>query len=265
MESVYDSILKLFSVGSVKDHPRIKNGQKTRLWCSQDAAHSRKLKMGQSTSIGMNTDSDNLDIVGKARYTCHSHLTITSQEAALKGYRLITIRMRHRGKHEPYFDSSMPSKTFKTIWEGIVTRPTVLPTPLETNETQSICDSGAKVTRRTSNESDLGRDSGGFPCEDEHGLKPVGMHGRGNEGLDVYEEHESKLTLESEPETSISEASMEMFQDRMRGHISSIRDFCDGLEYQLQFADYRMLDALEKEGASFLRLVHDCLRREGRL
>lgn len=51
----------------------------------------------------------------------------------------------------------------------------------------------------------------------------------------------------------------------MRAHITNIREFCDGLEYQLQFNDYRMLDVLEREGSSFLRLVQDCLRKEGRL
>lgn len=48
-------------------------------------------------------------------------------------------------------------------------------------------------------------------------------------------------------------------------HISKIRDFCDGLEYQVQFNDFRMLEELEKEGGSFFRLVDECLRREGRL
>lgn len=56
-----------------------------------------------------------------------------------------------------------------------------------------------------------------------------------------------------------------LYQQRMRAHISNIREFCSGLEYQLQFDDYRMLDVLEREGGSFLRLVQDCLRKEGRL
>lgn len=51
----------------------------------------------------------------------------------------------------------------------------------------------------------------------------------------------------------------------MRTHISNIRDFCDGLEYQLQFNDLRVLEELEREGDRFLGLVHSCLRREERL
>jgi hypothetical protein len=56
----------------------------------------------------------------------------------------------------------------------------------------------------------------------------------------------------------------EEFQRRMRTHIARIRDFCDGLEYQIQFNDYRMLEALEQDAAPFLGLLEDCLREEGR-
>jgi hypothetical protein len=51
----------------------------------------------------------------------------------------------------------------------------------------------------------------------------------------------------------------------MNTHIKNLREFCEGLEYQLQFNDYRMLDVLEQEGGSFLNLVADCLKKEGRL
>jgi hypothetical protein len=50
----------------------------------------------------------------------------------------------------------------------------------------------------------------------------------------------------------------------MRTHIALIRDFCDGLEYQVQFNDVRMLEALEREAAPFVGFVQACLRREGR-
>ncbi|KAJ7895665.1 hypothetical protein B0H14DRAFT_2233161, partial [Mycena olivaceomarginata] len=41
------------------------------------------------------------------------------------------------------------------------------------------------------------------------------------------------------------------------------RNFCDGLEYQHQFQDTRrMIDALERDGASFFRLAHNYLSRE---
>ncbi|KAJ7470809.1 hypothetical protein FB451DRAFT_1252296 [Mycena latifolia] len=58
--------------------------------------------------------------------------------------------------------------------------------------------------------------------------------------------------------------SPEDFQRRMRTHIARIRDFCDGLEYQLQFNDLRMLERLERDAAPFLALRDECLREEGR-
>lgn len=78
--------------------------------------------------------------------------------------------------------------------------------------------------------------------------------------------HETPATSEPLPDPDPdSVMDSEQFQRQMRMHINNIRDFCDGLEYQLQFNDHRLLRELEKEGGSFLRFVHECLRREGRL
>ena len=54
------------------------------------------------------------------------------------------------------------------------------------------------------------------------------------------------------------------YRERLVDNITTIRDFCDGLEYQLQFEDRRMLETLEREGTSFLRLAEACLSRERR-
>lgn len=54
------------------------------------------------------------------------------------------------------------------------------------------------------------------------------------------------------------------FQERFEAHIKNLRDFCDGLQYQIQFNDHRMLNAVEREGASFIRLMENCLGREKR-
>ncbi|KAJ6449111.1 hypothetical protein C8R45DRAFT_849909, partial [Mycena sanguinolenta] len=54
------------------------------------------------------------------------------------------------------------------------------------------------------------------------------------------------------------------FDERLTSHLTKIRDFCDGMEYQRQFRDMRMLDALEREGAPFFRLIDSCLSRERR-
>lgn len=44
--------------------------------------------------------------------------------------------------------------------------------------------------------------------------------------------------------------------------IMTMRDFCGGLEYQLQFNDFRMLEQLEQEGESFFKFMNNCLQRE---
>jgi hypothetical protein len=55
------------------------------------------------------------------------------------------------------------------------------------------------------------------------------------------------------------------YRERMVENVKTIRDFCNGLDYQLQFEDRRMLEALEREGAAFLRLAKACLSRERRM
>ena len=44
----------------------------------------------------------------------------------------------------------------------------------------------------------------------------------------------------------------DIFRERFEGNIATIREFCKGLEYQIQFGDQRMLETLEREGALFL-------------
>ncbi|KAJ7434395.1 hypothetical protein B0H11DRAFT_1757683 [Mycena galericulata] len=56
-----------------------------------------------------------------------------------------------------------------------------------------------------------------------------------------------------------------MFDERLNSLLNTLRDFSDGIEYQRQFRDSRMLDVLEREGASFLRLAENCLSRERRV
>ncbi|KAH9018093.1 hypothetical protein EDB84DRAFT_1276340 [Lactarius hengduanensis] len=54
-------------------------------------------------------------------------------------------------------------------------------------------------------------------------------------------------------------------KEEMENYIHIIRDFCDGLEFQVQFQDQRFLRTLEREGAGFLKLAQNCLSRERRL
>ena len=53
-------------------------------------------------------------------------------------------------------------------------------------------------------------------------------------------------------------------KEAMENNVQLIREFCDGLDYQLQFQDPRFLRTLEKEGGRFLKLARDCLRHERR-
>ncbi|EAU90664.2 hypothetical protein CC1G_03933 [Coprinopsis cinerea okayama7 len=55
------------------------------------------------------------------------------------------------------------------------------------------------------------------------------------------------------------------FEEAMHEKIKLIRDFADGLEYQIQFRDDRLLHTLERQGAAFLRLALECLEKEKRM
>jgi hypothetical protein len=55
------------------------------------------------------------------------------------------------------------------------------------------------------------------------------------------------------------------FRERFAENIKTLREFCDGLEYQIQFEDRRMLEAVERDGSSLFRLARSCLNRERRM
>ncbi|KAG7085883.1 hypothetical protein E1B28_003417 [Marasmius oreades] len=54
------------------------------------------------------------------------------------------------------------------------------------------------------------------------------------------------------------------YQERMTHIIQSMRDFADGLEYQLPFRDERFLSRLESQGKGFLNFMSTCLEKERR-
>ncbi|ESK85102.1 hypothetical protein Moror_3617 [Moniliophthora roreri MCA 2997] len=53
-----------------------------------------------------------------------------------------------------------------------------------------------------------------------------------------------------------------MYDGRLDGYMAMLRDFADGLEYQQQSHDYRMLDMVERRGAPLFRLIEECRRKE---
>src|SRR5882724_4587451 len=52
------------------------------------------------------------------------------------------------------------------------------------------------------------------------------------------------------------------FNEWLLKHIQELQDFCDGLEYQCQFCDQQFLNSLEKDGAGFFWLMHNCFSIE---
>ncbi|KAJ7697483.1 hypothetical protein B0H17DRAFT_870000, partial [Mycena rosella] len=77
---------------------------------------------------------------------------------------------------------------------------------------------------------------------------------------DLEEEDEEDLVDTHQPE----EGGL-TFLEAMDENIDTIIEFAKGLKFQKQFRDQRMLHALEREGASFLRLAKACLTKEKRL
>ena len=55
------------------------------------------------------------------------------------------------------------------------------------------------------------------------------------------------------------------YEEDMQGNINLLRDFCNALEYQIQFGDPQFLRTLEKEGSRLFRLARNCFSREKRL
>ncbi|KAG2122424.1 hypothetical protein BD769DRAFT_1325457, partial [Suillus cothurnatus] len=49
------------------------------------------------------------------------------------------------------------------------------------------------------------------------------------------------------------------FQECFETLVNKLHDFCDALQYQIQFNDHRMLNAIEHEDASFICLIESCL------
>ena len=49
------------------------------------------------------------------------------------------------------------------------------------------------------------------------------------------------------------------YGEHIEAGVALLRDFADGLEYQLQFGDSWMLDRLEREGTGFFRMAESCL------
>ncbi|KAF8071575.1 hypothetical protein FPV67DRAFT_1650940 [Lyophyllum atratum] len=219
----------------------------------QDEGHKTKpSKISQTQRT-----SSNGVVLAKARYPCRSGLLISSRDEGHPDTAFVVVRMHHHFPHEAYYDHTLPPEMTQSIWEKMeipskdgpghfpspALPPPCRPTPQEGSSQSDTSDDGSD---RVSDEDD----GGAFdtPRDPDHA-----MHELGGEYLPPSTPKASPALTE------------EAYQNRMRQHIANIRDFCDGLEYQLPFNDFRLLEVLEIEGAQFLKLVHHCLELEGRL
>ena len=80
-----------------------------------------------------------------------------------------------------------------------------------------------------------------------------------DEGGDEDDDDEDEGCVETHQEDGRT------FEEAMEGDIELILDFAKGLRHQIQFRDQQMLNAFQREGASFLRLAKACIGKEKRM
>jgi hypothetical protein len=178
-------------------------------------------------------------------------LLISSRDSKIPGSRSITVRMHHHVAHEPYVDSNIH------VYDGRESGwPVRQESPFSLSRIQCEGVNGFNKTKAGDSKDDDDGDSGGEASSSGDMYGPID---EGNQDA-----RPPVPPIISEPSQHLPPL-VEKYHTRMNTHIKNLREFCEGLEYQLQFNDYRMLDVLEKEGGSFLNLVADCLKKEGRL
>jgi hypothetical protein len=103
----------------------------------------------------------------------------------------------------------------------------------------------------------LGDDSG--PDEPSEDIEMACEDAAANMSVDSEEDNDDSL-VDTQPD-----GDQGTFVEAMDEEIDVILEFAKGLKFQRQFRDQRMLQALQREGASFLRLARACLGKEKRL
>lgn len=106
------------------------------------------------------------------------------------------------------------------------------------------------------------------PLEEYGAEKEIGA--APNEGHDVNSDLEEEDEGEDEEDEEDEDNGTHQhdghtFEEALAGDIKLILDFAAGLKHQAQFRDQRLLNALEREGAGFLRLAKACLEKERRI
>ncbi|KAF7366599.1 SWIM-type domain-containing protein [Mycena sanguinolenta] len=108
-----------------------------------------------------------------------------------------------------------------------------------------------------SDDAGAGANSGGV--EEQQVENPLNDAMDSDEGDDGDDEEDDDLI-----DTQFG-ADQLTFLEAMDEKIEIVSEFLKGLKYQRQFRDQRMLQTLEREGASFFRLANACLTKEKRL
>jgi hypothetical protein len=258
----------------VKDHPQFSNGHKTRFWCSQDDAHRSKSSRAARKAQGdlyKPRQSSSGETLAKNRFPCRSRLLISSRDSGTPERPIVTVRMHHHVAHEPYVDLNLPPEVaqnvFDTYWTMKLSagaRPTTNGNDRTTNPPQPVHVQQSDERRRLRRTHPRNRRR--LPIFIPN-CQMIFLQKTILEATTFTQDHEppppsSHSTTPPTPTVPFQNA--EMYHRRMLAHIRTLRDFCDGLEFQLQFNDYRMLEELEREGARFLDFVGDCLKKEGR-
>ncbi|KAI9090067.1 hypothetical protein DFS34DRAFT_585337 [Phlyctochytrium arcticum] len=79
---------------------------------------------------------------------------------------------------------------------------------------------------------------------------------------DDQDDDEESDSAQEEGEEDDGDDNQQTFEEEMTEICRVVSEFARGLEYQVQFRDHRMLSALKREGASFLRMARGALKKE---
>ncbi|KAJ7194330.1 hypothetical protein GGX14DRAFT_339727, partial [Mycena pura] len=95
---------------TVHDNPKLKNGHRTRYYCSQDESSKKAPKPSQ------NPDAKPRETPGMVRFPCRGRLTISSRQKD-DSTRIVAINLRHAVHHVAYYDVSLPAEAADIIRE----------------------------------------------------------------------------------------------------------------------------------------------------
>ncbi|KAL1744374.1 hypothetical protein HDZ31DRAFT_64127 [Schizophyllum fasciatum] len=320
---------------TIKDHPQLKDGFKTRLWCAQDEIQ-RARKHNGNLEPRLNSAGE---VLGKTRYPCKSSLQVTCREGHSPNERMVTVRIHHHFKHPVFTEQSPPEPP--SILVAPQTQPPVyyIPTlapqfayyqvppaqggsngaPAAAPSSAPAPPSSAPSPRAEQQMPDPPSSALSPPAARPPVSHPPASHPPAHPPPThpslVHPPHfhhplthphpppppshpsppqapptnpsASHAALAHPPHTQPPPAPapapaplplpphpafshapvplpphLQAYRNRMLSLITTMRDFCGGLEYQMQFNDFRMLEQLEREGESFFRFMNACLKHE---